>query len=128
MSKADVIDALGAPDTEVGDGSWWYYERYGLMVAFGVDEPVVLELFGGETPTGEVALQFRATTAEGIGLGSSRVNVIQTFGLPEFDETDPLGDEHIEYSTRFYVRIREGKVAQVKVGPPRHVERRKPAA
>jgi len=127
MTKADVRSVLGPADVESAEGSWWFYERCGLTVVFGLDRPVVLELSGGLSPTGKELAQFRAKTAEGIGIGSRRDDVIRRLGVPESDYTDSLGDEHVMYSTRLSVRIREGKVVEVKVGPPRRVERKKPA-
>jgi hypothetical protein len=128
MTKDDVRSVLGSADVESAEGSWWFYERCGLTVIFGLDRPVVLELSGGLSPTGKELAQFRAKTAEGIGIGSWREDVIQRLGMPESDYTDSLGDEHVLYSTRLFVRIRDGKVAEVKIGPPRRVERKKPAA
>jgi hypothetical protein len=129
MTKDQVHAALGPPDEVVGDG-WWYYEGDDLTIMFslGEAETFVLGIKGGMSPTGNFSHTFQARTRDGIGIGSPRKDVIRYLGEPNWDRVDELGDEHIEFANRLYVRVRSGRVAEVQIRIPRHGKRHNPPA
>lgn len=71
MNQEQVEAALGKP--EKINSKWWFYLNRGMVVAFG-DNGVLFNIkcFG----------PFAGVTKEGIGLGSTRAELIAAFGSP----------------------------------------------
>lgn len=81
MNKEQVEAALGKP--EKINSKWWFYLNQGMVVAFG-DNGVLFNIkcFG----------PFAGVTKEGIGIGSTRAELIAAFGNPS-DEKQLQGKE-----------------------------------
>ena len=71
MNKQQVEAALGKP--EKINGKWWFYLDRGMIVAFG-DNGVLFNIkcFG----------PFAGVTKEGIGIGSTRSELLAAYGNP----------------------------------------------
>jgi hypothetical protein len=71
MSKGEVEAALGPPDKI--NSRWWFYLNRGIVVAFGDDGvPFNIKCFE----------PFAGVTKEGIGLGSTRAQLVAAYGEP----------------------------------------------
>lgn len=71
MNKEQVEAALGKP--EKINSKWWFYMNRGMVVAFG-DNGVLFNIkcFG----------PFAGVTKEGVGIGSTRAELVAAFGNP----------------------------------------------
>ena len=78
MNKEQVEAALGRP--EKINSKWWFYLNQGMVVAFG-DNGVLFNIkcFG----------PFAGVTKEGIGIGSTRAELIAAFGNPSEEKQVP---------------------------------------
>jgi len=71
MNKQQVEAALGKP--EKIKGKWWYYLDRGMIVAFG-DNGVMFNI--------KCINPFAGVTKEGIGIGSTRAELLAAYGNP----------------------------------------------
>ena len=107
MSEDEVVAALGKPDKMLG-GSMSYDSQLGFSVICGRKTKMVGAVFCG----GGVA--FKGRTKEGIGIDSSRADLIKTFGQPTSAEPETAGQERLEYKPlglTFF--LQEGKVFHI---------------
>ncbi|MBU6408795.1 MAG: hypothetical protein KGR98_00270 [Verrucomicrobia bacterium] len=97
MTVQDVIAALGQPSQTTAEGL--EFSSVGLFICPG---------------TGEVTLVPPSTgrTKEGIGMGSSRVDIIRAYGEPSSDKVAAKsGSEWMRYSPiHMSFQLRDGKV------------------
>jgi hypothetical protein len=100
MSRQEVEQAIGKP-MKTNDTTSFYIHK-GMFVSFDTNGVVfnvkVVKPFGG-------------ITMEGIGIGSSRADVIKAYGAPDEDQKLEDGAENLGFSalkTTFYVQ--RGKV------------------
>jgi hypothetical protein len=106
MNQEQVEAALGKP--EKVNGKWWFYSRRGMVVAFG-DNGVMFNI--------KCLSPFAGVTKEGIGIGSTRAELLAAYGNPSeekhfqgFDDLwfAPLGinfDLEKEKVTSFIVHL-----------------------
>jgi len=71
MNERQVQAELGKPDSKAG--GIWKYQKKGIWVLFGNDG-IMFNI--------HCRKPFAGTTKEGIGIGSSRLQVIKAFGTP----------------------------------------------
>jgi hypothetical protein len=83
MTDAKLLATLGTPDKKSGKtASIWEYTRYGFAV-FTSPKGVALVMCGDSSGLGTPLSQaFTARTREGIGLGSTRDEIIRALGQP----------------------------------------------
>ena len=118
MTIEQVISQLGQPD-ETND-STLIYSHLGLQVAPGNGD--VVHRVTMEHP-------FAGRTKEGIGIGSSRADVIQAFGAPTVAEPGTAGYEFLRYSSRGLVfQLHDGRVDMMSVFFPATTEPKPTAA
>jgi hypothetical protein len=71
MNKDQVEAAIGKP--EKINGKWWFYQHQGMIVAFG-DNGVMFNI--------KCTSPFAGVTKEGIGIGSTRLELLAAYGNP----------------------------------------------
>jgi RNA polymerase sigma factor (sigma-70 family) len=106
MSEDEVVAALGKPDKMLG-GSMSYDKQFGFSVICGQKTKMVGAVFCG-------GVAFKGRTKEGIGIDSSRADLIKTFGQPTSAEPETAGQERLEYKPlglTFF--LQEGKVFHI---------------
>jgi hypothetical protein len=96
MTIQQVIAELGQPDptnyffdTNYYGGPALEYSHLGLIVAPGK---------GGVVNRVTITHSFAGRTKDGIGIGSSRADVIQAMGAPTFDKPGRQGYEFLRYA------------------------------
>jgi hypothetical protein len=96
MSVQQVVAELGEPDNKTGHVL--NYVRSGFSVIPNRDGAVRVVMCGDTLGTGTGLVKaFKGRTKEGIGMNSSRAEVIQAYGEPtEIDHSDP-GHETLKY-------------------------------
>ncbi len=99
MTLEQVISQLGQPDRT--NDSHFEYSRLGLSVVSGQ---------GGAVERVIIAQPFAGRTKEGIGIGSSRADVIRAYGAPAFDKPGTSGYEFLRYGQLGFVfQLHNGK-------------------
>jgi hypothetical protein len=97
MSMDEVIAQLGKPDGKPGDRHL-EYRRLGFAVGFGRDGGVNFVMCGTSSGVNDsLAKAFTGRTKEGLGMGSSRADVVQAYGEPSEVEKGPAGWESLKY-------------------------------
>ena len=97
MSMDEVIAQLGKPDGKPGDRHL-EYRRLGFAVGFGRDGGANLVMCGNSSGVNDsLAKAFTGRTKEGVGLGSSRAEVVKAFDEPSGVEKGPDGRESLKY-------------------------------
>jgi hypothetical protein len=121
MTKPEVVAVLGEPD-RIPDGSedaWWSYDRDGLAVVFALDippEPFVVDLQGGSIAHPVEREKFRARTPNGVGIGSSRDEVVAAFGKADPHEIE---DGDLIFSNAgILFRVEDDRVVWMQVDTP----------
>lgn len=71
MNKEQVEAAMGKPEKQ--DGMWWIYSHRGMIVAFG-GNGVMFNI--------KCVSPFAGVTKEGIGIGSTRAELLAAYGNP----------------------------------------------
>jgi RNA polymerase sigma factor (sigma-70 family) len=111
MTEDEVIAALGQPDRKQGE-VLIYDKEFGMSVVFNRQKIVGAVFCGG-------GVVFSGHTTEGLGIGTTREELIQKLGEPtsvEKDAGDPTGEERLDYQTPgLTFAIREGKVFHIVV-------------
>ena len=106
MSEDEVVAALGKPDKMQG-GSMSYDKQLGFSVICGRKTKMVGAVFCG-------GVAFKGRTKEGIGIDSSRADLIKTFGQPTSAEPGAAGQERLEYKPLgLTFLLQEGKVFHI---------------
>jgi hypothetical protein len=81
MTQQEVIAALGNPDRN--SGSALQYLQYGIEVVLNGERGVKSIICGDENgPDSPMVKAFTGHTEEGIGLGSTRAEVVKAYGEP----------------------------------------------
>jgi len=116
MSMDEVIAQLGKPDGKPGD-RLLEYRRLGFAVGFGRDGAVNVVMCGNSTGVNDsLAKAFTGRTKEGLGLGSSRADVVKAYGEPSGVEKGPAARESLKYSPLgLTFLLLEGKVYHMTV-------------
>ena|ERR1035437_2767870 len=110
MTMQQVIAKLGQPDQT--NDSVLVYSHLGLQVASGNGE--IVHRVTVEHP-------FTGRTKEGVGIRSSRADVIQAYGAPTVAKPGPAGYEFLRYTKLGLVfQLHDGKVDMMSVffNPP----------
>jgi hypothetical protein len=98
MSMDEVIAQLGKPDGKSGSRHL-EYRRLGFAVGFGTDRAVKVVMCGNSSGVNDsLAKAFTGRTKDGLGLGSSRADVVKAYGEPSGVEKGPAGRESLKYS------------------------------
>jgi hypothetical protein len=95
MNKQQVRAALGKPGKI--NGMSWFYRQRGMFVSFG-DDGVIFNI--------KCVKPFVGTTKEGIGIGSTRAELIAAYGNPSQIQQFEHGDENLWFAplgTSFYL-------------------------
>ncbi len=79
MSRAEVEALVGPPERKMGDNAWEYL-TCGFGLVFGHDHRVDALLAGGDPMLNE---RFTVETDDGLGIGSSREQIVRIFGPPQ---------------------------------------------
>lgn len=87
MNKDQVEAAIGKPENI--NGKWWFYLNRGMIVAFG-DNGVMFNI--------KCVTPFAGVTKEGIGIGSTKAELIAAYGTPSEEKQFDHGDENLWYS------------------------------
>ena len=116
MSMDEVIAQLGKPDGKPGDRHL-EYRRLGFAVGFGRDGGVNVVMCGNSSGVNDsLAKAFTGRTKEGLGLGSSRADVVKAYGEPSGVEKGPAGRESLKYTPLgLTFLLLEGKVHHITV-------------
>ena len=98
MTVEEVIAQLGKPDRQAGGGL--EYLRHGFAVSPGRDGKVRAVLCGDSSGiNGPLVKAFAGRTKEGIGMGSSRGEVVSVYGEPPEKEKPSEGREVLKYGS-----------------------------
>jgi hypothetical protein len=100
MGREEVRAAIGEPNATENA---WNYPSDAVSITFTKDG-TVNAVFGGtgspspeSSSVGSYALRFKARTREGIGITSSRSEVLAALGTPWTDRKDEFGAEYLWY-------------------------------
>ena len=116
MTSIDVIDAIGQPLRITG--SMYEYQQLGLAVGFDNSCRVFAVLCGGWCPgSDELTYVFSGRTQEGIGMHSSREEVLNAFGEPKQIQEIQPGFEVLRYPG-LDCALRDGEVVHVTLRKP----------
>ena len=97
MSMDEVIAQLGKPDGKSGSRHL-EYRQLGFAVGFGRDGAVNVVMCGNSTGVNDsLAKAFTGRTKEGLGLGSSRADVVKAYREPSEVEKGPTARETLKY-------------------------------
>ena len=110
MTVDQVRAELGPPQLTTANAL--EYSKRGFAVMPGPDGLVRVVMCGDVTGTrGPLVQRFHAKTKEGIGLGSTRADLIKTYGEPSADEKFPGNRESMKYDPLgITFSLEEGKV------------------
>jgi RNA polymerase sigma factor (sigma-70 family) len=95
MTVDQVEAALGKPDSKTGGAS--EYRKLGFAVISSKDGLVRVVMCGDATLNGPLVKAFKGRTKEGIGMESTREDVIKAFGAPTSAKHLGAGQERLEY-------------------------------
>jgi hypothetical protein len=96
MTMTQVVSVLGEPPRRPGKSL--EYPQLGLAVKPGPDGLVQYVMCGDVTGIkGPFVKAFTGRTKEGIGMHSSRADVLKTYGEPTADEKMAIGFESLRY-------------------------------
>lgn len=113
MSKAQVVAEIGPPGRQTANSL--EYPRLGLAVMPNADGMVQVVMCGDVMGiNGPFAKAFKGRTKEGIGMKSTREEVLKAFGEPAAHEKMPLGIESMTYaSLGLTFTLEDGKVYHI---------------
>jgi hypothetical protein len=116
MTTQQVVGELGNP--EFSNEYYLVYRQLGFVVT--LKGGVVYGVIGGDRygPHKSMPMPFAGRTREGIGLGSSRTDVVKAYSEGNSVSTDPkLGREELYYEQlRLMFHLQDGKVKCIEVG------------
>ena len=119
MQIQEVITALGEPSSRTGNSL--SYAKSGLAVL--ADKNGVLRLVSCGDPSessSPLVKAFRGRTQEGIGMNSSRADVVRAYGEPTKTKEDKPGHQVLVYSSQgLSFTIHNDKVHFISVSFPR---------
>ncbi len=97
MTTNEVIAQLGKPDGE--QGRFLEYKQLGFAVGYGRDGVVKTVMCGGSSGVEDpLTLAFTGRTKDGLGMGSSRAEVVKSLGKPSEVLKGPAAQETMKYS------------------------------
>lgn len=120
MSTDELLLALGQPATRLGKNeTGWDYPNYGLTVISSVSG-VAEVICGDASGTNNLSVKAcKARTEEGVGMGSTRSEIVQAFDQPETIELLNDGREQLQYKAiGLTLTLKEGKVIHIIVDFP----------
>jgi hypothetical protein len=112
----DVINSLGEPE-ERNERQLKYF-NLGLVVDIKSNAVHTISCLQGSTQDGVVKKSFAGHTQEGIGLGSSKEDIVAAYGEPTAVESDPKAPdiEVLRYKPLgLFFMLRDGKVLVMSV-------------
>jgi hypothetical protein len=109
MTIQQVIEELGQPDKT--NDKELFYSHLGLQVAHTRGGDVMYRV--------TIEHPFAGRTKDGIGIGSGRAEVIQSFGEPKLDKHSPTGFELLIYKqsskSSLEFKLQDGRVDMMSV-------------
>lgn len=110
MSTNEVIAALGEPQRRTANSL--VYPKLGLAVMPGEDGTAQVVMCGDVTGiSGPFVKAFKGKTGDGIGMESSREEVVKAFGEPSQVDTFPGGQQSMQYAEQgITFTLQRGKV------------------
>ncbi len=98
MKPEQIAAALGEPDKKSGKNNGiWEYTRFGFSV-FTTPVGVPVIMCGDASGSNDPLIQaFKLHTKEGIGMGSTRTDIVTAFGQPTTDKPFNPGQEQLVY-------------------------------
>ena len=113
MTKEQVVTELGEPSRRTANSL--EYRRLGLAVMPNTDGVVQVVMCGDVMGiNGPFVKAFNGRTKEGIGMNSTREEVLKVFGEPAANERMPLGIESMNYpSLGLTFTLEAGKVYHI---------------
>jgi hypothetical protein len=115
--QAKVTEVLGKPDFMAGDG---LYQYTGLVVVARDGKVYSFQCGDGNGPGTRHAEQCPCRTTEGIGVGSSKQDIVAVYGEPTRRTTTQRGDTRIGYRSKgMGFMLRDDKVYFMSFGIPR---------
>lgn len=112
MSRSEVEGLIGPPERRMGDA--WEYLSCGFALSF-TTEGRLAALLGGGHP--EINDRFTVRSAEGLGIGSTREELVEVFGEPS--EVSSEG-QMLHYSAQGMTwTLTEDRVTHVTIRRPR---------
>lgn len=115
MTMDQVIQVLGKPQRETANAL--EYTSLGFAVIPGPDKVVKAVMCGDVTGlNGPLVKAFKGRTKEGVGLGSTRDEIIKAYGEPTADEKSQGAREYMRYdSVGIAFSLEAGKVHHMTV-------------
>lgn len=119
MSLMELESQVG-PAEETGMGAAWEYLSSGYAVLIDTETHVVTAILaGGGNEEVRLDKRFHARTAEGIGMGSTRPQLLEAFGEPSRER---LQDESLSleyHHLGIWLTLNHGEVTWLAVRPAR---------
>lgn len=112
MSRAEVEEWIGPAERTMGDG--WEYLTCGFAVVFGSDGKIGALLAGGHPELNDL---FTLRSEEGLGIGSTRQEVVGVFGEPSEIRSD--GQMLHYYPEGIVWTVTDGRVSHLTIRRPR---------
>ena len=109
MSRAEVEAAVGPAEQVRGEDAW-EYPSCGFALVFGPEQRLGALMAGGHSTLNE---RFSVETAEGLGIGSSREEVVSELGEPSRTSSE---DQMLHYDERGVVwTLADDRVAHIMI-------------
>lgn len=124
MSRSEVQAAIGAPEREMQGA--WDYPSAAMSVLFGLaDDKVSAILAGSRTAGPGFAERFKGRSAEGIGIGSRRADVVSAFGTPPFSHIQGDWEVFVFASRGLEIALKDSAVGSFSIRGPREIKPRR---
>ena len=112
MTMDEVKKALGQPDPTPGKPLQYF--SLGLAVLPKSTDGTVGEIMLGDTGGGQLVERFKGVTPKGIGMKSTRAEVVAAYGQPEGAKSPAAGVEELRYdSGRMQFVLLAGRVVHI---------------
>lgn len=105
MNEQQVETELGSPDSKTG--GIWRYQRQGLWVLFG-NNGIMFNI--------HCFNPFAGVTKEGIGIGSTRAEIVRAFGIPNQTKQISQGSENLWFAQqKISCTLNDDKITEIVV-------------
>jgi hypothetical protein len=112
MTMDEVKSALGQPDPTPGKA--FQYSSLGLAVIPRTRDGKVGAIMMGDSGGGQLVERFKGVTTKGIGMNSTRQEIVAAYGQPESATVPADGLEVLAYdSGRTQFVLRDGRVVHI---------------
>jgi hypothetical protein len=99
MSRNQVIEAIGEPDAPSAASGPLHYRKAGFAVICSKKDHLVTVIMCGDPESNDspLAQAFTGKTPQGIGMGSSRAEIVKAYGLPDSEKDFLPGHPQLKY-------------------------------